>query len=56
MADSKNNDASIIKHCLFNNDDDMLCWFKDNDILIVDRGVCILIKEYIFNLREVSRY
>jgi hypothetical protein len=39
LADSSNNDASIIKHCLFNNEQDMLSWLKDDDIMIVDRGV-----------------
>ncbi|CAF1625042.1 unnamed protein product [Rotaria magnacalcarata] len=42
FADYKNNDASIIKYCLMNNEQDMLSWFKDDDIMIVDRGVrCI---------------
>ncbi|CAF2046275.1 unnamed protein product [Rotaria magnacalcarata] len=38
FADYKNNDASIIKYCLMNNEQDMLSWFKDDDIMIVDRG------------------
>ncbi|CAF1650537.1 unnamed protein product [Adineta ricciae] len=40
LADHNNNDASIIKHCLFSNEQDMLSWFKDNDVMIIDRGVC----------------
>jgi hypothetical protein len=36
--DSKNNDANIITHCLFNNEQDILTWLNDNDIILLDRG------------------
>ncbi|CAF1575933.1 unnamed protein product [Didymodactylos carnosus] len=38
MVDGKNNAASIITHCFFNNYDDILPWFKDDDIIKLDRG------------------
>ena len=33
-----NNDASILKHIMLNNYEDILNWTKENDIMIVDRG------------------
>ncbi|CAF4165165.1 unnamed protein product [Rotaria sp. Silwood2] len=38
LADGKNNDASIAKHILYNNDQGILEWLHDDDIIIVDRG------------------
>jgi hypothetical protein len=38
LADSKNNDASIIKHCLFENQEGVLEWLIDDDVIILDRG------------------
>ena len=38
LSDSKNNDAKIIQHCLLNNEQDILTWLKDDDIIVLDRG------------------
>ncbi|CAF4721656.1 unnamed protein product, partial [Rotaria magnacalcarata] len=38
LSDYKNNDASIFKHCVYNNEQDILNWLHDNDVLILDRG------------------
>ena len=38
FGDYKNNDANIIQHCLLNNEQDILKWLKDDDIIILDRG------------------
>ncbi|OWF49584.1 uncharacterized protein LOC110451517 isoform X2 [Mizuhopecten yessoensis] len=38
FADYKNNDASILKHILHNNIEDIKNWVEENDIFIVDRG------------------
>ncbi|CAM4906565.1 unnamed protein product [Rotaria socialis] len=38
FGDYKNNDANIITHCLLTNEDDMLNWLQDDDIIILDRG------------------
>ncbi|CAF4200472.1 unnamed protein product, partial [Rotaria sordida] len=35
---NNNNDASILKHVIINNYDDILNWIQENDILILDRG------------------
>ena len=37
-SDYYNNDASILKHVLLNNYEDILNWVEDNDIMILDRG------------------
>ena len=37
-SDYYNNDASILKHVLLNNYDDILNWVEDNDIMVLDRG------------------
>ena len=38
LADGKNNDASIIKHIVGSNSEDIVDWMEDSDVLIVDRG------------------
>ncbi|CAM4849082.1 unnamed protein product [Rotaria magnacalcarata] len=38
FGDYRNNDAKIIQHCLLNNEQDILKWLKDDDIIILDRG------------------
>ncbi|CAF4084367.1 unnamed protein product [Rotaria magnacalcarata] len=38
FSDYKNNDASILKHCLYKNEQDIVNWLHEDDILIVDRG------------------
>ena len=38
LADGKNNDASIAKNIFMNNEEDILNWLKEDDIIIVDRG------------------
>ncbi|CAF4491463.1 unnamed protein product, partial [Rotaria magnacalcarata] len=39
LSDYKNNDASIFKHCVYNNEQDILNWLHDDDVLILDRGL-----------------
>ena len=38
LADGKNNDASIVQHMMRSNEENMMEWFKKEDILILDRG------------------
>ena len=38
FSDNSNNDASILKHIMINNFDDILNWIEENDIMILDRG------------------
>ncbi|CAF1659052.1 unnamed protein product [Adineta ricciae] len=38
LADGHNNDASIIKHIMRNDDQGITSWLHDDDIIIVDRG------------------
>ena len=38
LADTKDNDASIIKHILLNNREGVVDWLHPSDILIVSRG------------------
>ena len=38
LADSKNTDASIAKHIFINNEQDVLNWIHDDDVVVVDRG------------------
>ncbi len=38
LADGHNNDASIIKHIIKNDDQGIKTWLHDDDIIIVDRG------------------
>ncbi|CAF2529584.1 unnamed protein product [Rotaria sp. Silwood2] len=38
FGDDKINDANIIKHCLLNNEQDILKWLHDDDIILLDRG------------------
>ncbi|CAF3862255.1 unnamed protein product [Rotaria sp. Silwood2] len=37
-SDFHNNDASILKHVMRNNYEDILNWVQENDIMILDRG------------------
>ncbi|CAF3303856.1 unnamed protein product [Rotaria sp. Silwood2] len=37
-SDFHNNDASILKHVMLNNYEDILNWVQENDIMILDRG------------------
>jgi hypothetical protein len=37
--DSLNNDAAILKHCMLNSEQQVLSWLRDNDVLVLDRGV-----------------
>lgn len=37
-SDFHNNDASILKHVMLNNYEEILTWIKDGDIMILDRG------------------
>jgi hypothetical protein len=38
FSDFHNNDASILKHIMLNNYEDILTWIRDDDIMILDRG------------------
>ena len=38
MADGKNNDASIAKNMFINNEQDILNWLHQDDVVVVDRG------------------
>jgi len=38
LSDYKNNDASILKYCVYNNEQEILDWLGEDDILILDRG------------------
>lgn len=38
LADSKNNDASIINSWLFENKEGILEWLRDDDVIVIDRG------------------
>ena len=38
LADSRNNDASILNHMFKSNIEDIRNWFHEEDIFIVDRG------------------
>ena len=38
MADGKNNDASIAKNMFINNEQDILKWLHQDDVVVVDRG------------------
>ncbi len=38
FANTQNNDANINKHCLFHNEQDILTWLNDNDVILLDRG------------------
>jgi hypothetical protein len=38
LADSKNNDAAIVKHLFHTNHEGILGWLHENDILLLDRG------------------
>jgi hypothetical protein len=52
LADGKNNDASIAKNIFINNEQDILNWLQDGDVIVVDRGfrdAINTIKRYGFN-------
>ena len=38
LADGKNNDASIARNIFINNEEDIINWLKDDDVIVVDRG------------------
>ncbi|CAF4370868.1 unnamed protein product [Rotaria sp. Silwood2] len=38
FSDYKNNDASILKHSLYKNEQDIINWLHKDNVLIVDRG------------------
>ncbi|XP_033725099.1 uncharacterized protein LOC117315068 [Pecten maximus] len=38
LADSKNNDANILKHAIATNSEDINEWISEEDVLVVDRG------------------
>lgn len=38
LADSKNNDSSILNHIIRTNAEDIQKWIQEDDIFIVDRG------------------
>ena len=38
LVDSTNNDASIINNCLFQNEEGILNWLLDDDVVILDKG------------------
>ncbi len=39
FANASNNDAAILKHCVLNNEQQVLAWLRDNDVLVLDRGL-----------------
>jgi hypothetical protein len=54
LADGKNNDASIAKNIFINNEQDILNWLHDEDIIVVDRGfrdAIKTIKRFGFNVQ-----
>ncbi|CAF4718790.1 unnamed protein product [Rotaria sp. Silwood2] len=38
FSDYKNSDTTILKHCLYNNEQNIINWLHKDDVLIVDRG------------------
>lgn len=38
LADSKNNDASILKHMIYHNAEELRNWLQEEDVFVVDRG------------------
>lgn len=38
LSDRKNNDASILTHAMKTNVEEITSWFKENDVMVVDRG------------------
>jgi hypothetical protein len=38
LSDSTNNDASILKHMIHCNTEELRTWLKEDDIFVVDRG------------------
>ena len=39
FSDNKNNDASILKNCLFKNEQDILSWLHKDDVIVADRSL-----------------
>ncbi|XP_033739141.1 uncharacterized protein LOC117326498 [Pecten maximus] len=58
LADSNNNDASILNHILKTNVEDIRSWIKEEDIFIVDRGFrdSILLLEDLGIKAEMPRF
>ena len=50
-ANGQNNDASILKYMVKTNEENMLSWFKKNDILILDRGSIDFLNEIGFSTK-----
>jgi hypothetical protein len=50
LADGHNNDASIIKHIIKNNDQGIKTWLHDDDIIIVDRGF----RDAVYSMEELG--
>ena len=38
LADSKNNDAGILRHMLASNTEEIAAWLNEGDVIVVDRG------------------
>lgn len=38
LADSKNNDASILRHMIYHNAEELRNWLQEEDVFVVDRG------------------
>lgn len=38
FSDAKNNDANILKHVMFRNEEEIRSWVKEDDVFVVDRG------------------
>ena len=54
LADGRNNDASIAENLFINNEQDILNWLQDDDIIVVDRGfrdAINTIERYGFNVQ-----
>ena len=41
FTDSLNNNAAILKHYILNNEQQVLSWLRDNDVLVLDREVTL---------------
>ncbi|XP_062572317.1 uncharacterized protein LOC134234281 [Saccostrea cucullata] len=38
LADTKNNDANILKHMIYSNAEEIRSWIQEDDVFVVDRG------------------
>ncbi|CAF1367070.1 unnamed protein product, partial [Rotaria magnacalcarata] len=38
FTDSLSDDAAILKHCMLNNEKQVLSWLRDNHVLVLDCG------------------